>query len=200
MNFKIKALAAGLALALLAGPAMAGGLVDVTNNNNDAKAKAEAEAAALALANSKANAKTGPVTQNTSFDSGDVDYYNPGAASAAGNTTADCWYYINVDARAFIAGAGVGIPQEDEDCKAAQLVETAIRINKFIERPELLELAADNYLMVLQKRTGYEATVQAIKEHVPVGETRRHLAKPYWCNRVKASSTESDKRACGVTG
>lgn len=129
-------------------------------------------------------------------DDTDVDVYNPGAASAAGNNVWKCAESLNLEARTFIAGAAVGIPQSNEVCEAGALLDMAQQTGD----PVVIKLAVHNLQNILQDKVGYNPTVQAIKASLPKGEDRTHLAKPAWCDRVRGSSTESDKKACGYEG
>ena len=159
------------------------------------------DAGAIAGSNSGGNSLTSK--NNIEGDDNDVDVYNPGAASAAGNNVWACSQSWNVEARSFLAGVAVGIPQSDEVCEAGQLLDQAILVNKHVEMPHLIVQAAENLRMLLQKRVGYKATVEAIKSE-GTGNTYTHAARPAHCynadGEVEArfGMSDSDKLDCGL--
>ena len=214
-----KALILSTALVLLAGPAMAFGN-KTTNQGGDASASSTASAAASAGAaatvsgsgNSKAvghggdggdggagigigqggKAQTGPVT--VEGDDVDQEYYNVNTPSSAGNNVWDCTQAYNGSVNVLFGGVSFGVPTDSDVCEAGKLLEYA----RSTGEAHLIEMANQNLRDVLQTKIGYKATVQAIKTTEPATKQVTHRAKPAWCDRVKASSTQSDRKACGL--
>lgn len=127
-------------------------------------------------------------------DDVDQEYYNVNTPSSAGNNVWDCTQAYNGSVNVLFGGLSFGVPTDSDVCEAGKLLDMA----RATGEAHLIEMANQNLRDVLQAKIGYKATVLAIKDSEPVGKQVTHRAKPAWCDRVKASSTQSDRKACGL--
>lgn len=188
-----KALILSTALVLLASPAMATGWKP--SNKAESEAYAEAVAAAVAAQTQEQKQSQKSDIQNT-VEGDDIDqkYFSVNTPSSAGNNTWECSVSYNGAVDILAGGLSIGVPQSVELCELLKAREDARKSGDPVE----IAMVAQWFRDYVQSKIGYKATKLAIKGSAEPGRQVVHRAKPAWCDRVKASSTQSDRKACGL--